>query len=106
MLFRSEKYHKPSRFIRELPESCIEEIRLQSQVSRPATTGRFSSTFTTESFENTGFSLGQRVKHSKFGEGVVLNYEGSGAQSRIQVNFHGLGSKWLVVAYANLEPIT
>ncbi|WP_281559168.1 DNA helicase II [Thalassomonas sp. RHCl1] len=105
-LYGQEKYHKPSRFIRELPESCIEEIRLQSQVSRPATTGRFSSTFTTESFENTGFTLGQRVEHSKFGEGVVLNYEGSGAQSRIQVNFDGLGSKWLVVAYANLQPIT
>ena len=105
-LYGQEKYHKPSRFIRELPESCIEEIRLQSQVSRPATTGRFSSTFTTESFENTGFTLGQRVQHSKFGEGVVLNYEGSGAQSRIQVNFEGLGSKWLVVAYANLQPIT
>ncbi|WDE11763.1 DNA helicase II [Thalassomonas haliotis] len=105
-LYGQEKYHKPSRFIRELPESCIEEIRLQSQVSRPATTGRFSSTFTTESFENTGFTLGQRVQHSKFGEGVVLNYEGSGAQSRIQVNFDGLGSKWLVVAYANLQPIT
>ncbi|WDD99003.1 DNA helicase II [Thalassomonas actiniarum] len=105
-LYGQEKYHKPSRFIRELPESCVEEIRLQSQVSRPATTGRFSSTFTTESFENTGFTLGQRVEHSKFGEGVVLNYEGSGAQSRIQVNFDGLGSKWLVVAYANLQPIT
>ena len=105
-LYGQEKYHKPSRFIRELPESCIEEIRLQNQVSRPATTGRFASTFTTESFENTGFTLGQRVLHAKFGEGVVLNYEGSGAQSRIQVNFDGLGSKWLVVAYANLQPIT
>ena len=104
-LYGQEKTHKPSRFLRELPSDCTEEIRLQSQVSRPTTTGRFSSTFTTETFENTGFTLGQRVMHAKFGEGVVLNYEGSGAQSRIQVNFEGLGSKWLVVAYARLEAI-
>lgn len=104
-LYGQEKYHKASRFLRELPAECVEEIRLQSQVSRPATTGRFSSTFTTETFENTGFSLGQRVAHQKFGEGVVLNYEGAGAQSRIQVNFEDVGIKWLVVSYANLSPI-
>ena len=58
-----------------------------------------------ETFENTGFKLGQLVKHAKFGEGVVLNYEGSGAQSRIQVNFADVGSKWLVVEYANLQAV-
>ena len=102
-LYGQEKYHNPSRFLRELPDECVEEIRLQKQVSRPATTGRFSSTITIETFENSGFKLGQTVKHAKFGEGVVLNYEGSGAQSRIQVNFADVGSKWLVVAYANLQ---
>jgi len=104
-LYGQEKFHKPSRFLRELPNECTEEIRLQNQVSRPATTGRFSNTFTTETFDNTGFSLGQSVTHAKFGEGVVLNYEGSGAQSRIQVNFVEVGSKWLVVAYANLQAL-
>lgn len=104
-LYGQEKYHKPSRFLRELPNECTEEIRLQNQVSRPASTGKFSNTFTTETFDNTGFSLGQSVMHAKFGEGVVLNYEGSGAQSRIQVNFADVGSKWLVVAYANLEAL-
>jgi len=104
-LYGQEKNHKASRFLRELPNECVEEIRLQSQVSRPATTGRFASTITLETFENTGFKLGQSVKHQKFGEGVVLNYEGSGAQSRIQVNFADVGSKWLVVAYANLQAL-
>lgn len=100
-----EKNHPPSRFLRELPHECVEDIRLRSQVVKPAPSGRFSSTFTAETFENTGFSLGQRVLHQKFGEGVVLNYEGSGAQSRIQVNFEQVGIKWLVVAYANLVAI-
>jgi DNA helicase-2/ATP-dependent DNA helicase PcrA len=104
-LYGQEKYHKASRFLRELPSECVDEIRLQSQVSRPASTGRFANTITLESFDNSGFKLGQSVVHQKFGEGVVLNYEGNGAQSRIQVNFANVGSKWLVVAYANLQAI-
>jgi len=104
-LYGQEKYHKPSRFLRELPAECVDEIRLQNQVSRPASSGRFANSVTTENFESTGFSLGQQVMHPKFGEGVVLNYEGNGPQSRIQVNFDGVGSKWLVVAYARLEAV-
>jgi DNA helicase-2/ATP-dependent DNA helicase PcrA len=104
-LYGQEKFHKASRFLRELPAECTEEIRLQNQVKRPSTKGKFSSTFTLDTFENSGFKLGQSVVHAKFGEGVVLNYEGSGAQSRIQVNFADVGSKWLVVAYANLQAI-
>jgi DNA helicase-2/ATP-dependent DNA helicase PcrA len=50
-----------------------------------------------------GVRLGQRVRHGKFGEGIVLNAEGSGAHARVQVNFEREGTKWLVVAYANLE---
>lgn len=46
--------------------------------------------------------LGQRVFHQKFGEGVVLNYEGQGRHARVQVNFENAGSKWLVMEYANL----
>ncbi len=104
-LYGQEKHHKASRFLRELPDECVEEIRMQSQVSRPKTKGRFSSTLTLETFGNSGFKLGQNVRHKKFGDGVVLNYEGSGPQSRIQVNFADVGCKWLVVAYANLETL-
>ena len=53
----------------------------------------------------TDLSLGQRVKHAKFGEGVVLNYEGSGTNARVHINFDIAGSKWLVMGYANLEPV-
>ena len=52
-----------------------------------------------------GVRLGQRVRHGKFGEGIVLNSEGSGAHARVQVNFERAGSKWLVLAYANLAPL-
>jgi DNA helicase-2/ATP-dependent DNA helicase PcrA len=53
--------------------------------------------------EESGFRLGQRVRHPKFGEGVVLNAEGQGGSARIHVNFEAVGAKWLVVAYANLQ---
>ena len=52
-----------------------------------------------------GISLGQRVMHKSFGEGVVLNYEGSGEAARVQINFDQAGTKWLVMAYANLEKL-
>ena len=53
--------------------------------------------------DDSGIQLGQRVRHGKFGEGVVLSCEGSGAHARVQVNFEGAGTKWLVMSYANLE---
>lgn len=104
-LYGQDKYHKPSRFIRELPEGCLNEVRMKAQVSRPTSTGRFSQTVVKESFNETGFSLGSRVRHPKFGEGTIINFEGSGPQSRVQVAFNGEGIKWLVTAYARLEKV-
>ncbi|MBU2896604.1 DNA helicase II [Vibrio hepatarius] len=104
-LYGQDKFHKPSRFIRELPETCVDEIRMKAQVSRPTSSGRFSSKIVKESFNETGFSLGARVKHPKFGEGTIINFEGSGHQGRVQVAFNGEGIKWLVTAYAKLEQL-
>lgn len=102
-LYGKEMHHRPSRFIREIPSEYLEEIRLKTQVSQPRQYGRFSAGSETMSFESTGYQLGQRVLHPKFGEGIVINYEGTGPQSRIQIEFDQLGSKWLVVSYARLE---
>jgi DNA helicase-2/ATP-dependent DNA helicase PcrA len=52
-----------------------------------------------------GMNLGARVRHGKFGEGVILNLEGNGAHARVQVNFEQQGTKWLMLQYANLEPV-
>lgn len=104
-LYGQDKYHKPSRFIRELPEYCLDEVRMKAQVSRPSSAGRFSQTAVKENFNETGFSLGARVKHPIFGEGTIINFEGSGPQSRVQVAFNGEGIKWLVTAYAKLEKL-
>ena len=104
-LYGKEMFHRPSRFIKELPSDCLEEVRLKASVSRAIPNGRFSQDRVQDTFNETGFKLGQRVLHPKFGEGVVLNYEGAGDHSRVQVQFEDGGSKWLVTAYARLEAL-
>ena len=97
-----DSYGQPSRFIREVPEELIEEVRPRVHVSRPVAVGRFRAA---EEPAAPGMRLGARVRHSKFGEGVILNLEGNGAHARVEVNFEHQGSKWLMLQYANLEPV-
>ncbi|WP_335908220.1 DNA helicase II [Shewanella indica] len=99
-IYGRENYSRPSRFIKEIPPQYLQEIRLKAQVATPMANNRFNKS--QSSFNDTGFNVGQRVLHPKFGEGIVTNYEGQGAQARVQVNFDDFGSKWLVVAYAKL----
>ncbi|WP_218997675.1 DNA helicase II [Shewanella algae] len=99
-IYGRENYSRPSRFIKEIPPQYLQEIRLKAQVATPMANNRFSKS--QSSFNDTGFNVGQRVLHPKFGEGIVTNFEGQGAQARVQVNFDDFGSKWLVVAYAKL----
>ena len=101
-LYGKEVYHRPSRFIGELPEECVEEVRLRASVSRPVSHQRMGTPITEN---DSGFALGQRVRHAKFGEGTIINLEGSGEHSRLQVAFQGQGIKWLVAAYARLETV-
>ncbi len=101
-LYGQDLYPTPSRFISEIPEHLLHEIRSKPSVSRSA---HYSvdaiAEVQTQSIH--GISVGQRVLHAKFGEGVVTGIEGSGSHARVQVNFEYEGSKWLVMAYANLQ---
>jgi DNA helicase-2/ATP-dependent DNA helicase PcrA len=97
-LHGEERFSVPSRFLREIPAELIEEVRPAMVVSRPV----YRRAAPAEPIAG-GVRLGQRVRHGKFGEGIVLSSEGSGAHARVQVNFEGSGTKWLVVAYPNLE---
>ena len=98
---------RPSRFIKEVPKELIEEIRLKTTISRSGNqrhkAGLSIGIKADIEVPNTDISLGQRVAHGKFGEGVILNYEGQGSNARVQVNFDAVGSKWLVLSYAKLE---
>ena len=104
-LHGQEMYQAPSRFISEIPAELIEEIRTRAPATPPPVMQqRIRRPMVAEEGPG-GLKLGQRVSHVKFGEGVVLNYEGQGSHARVQVNFKRAGQKWLVMAYAKLEPV-
>jgi DNA helicase-2/ATP-dependent DNA helicase PcrA len=97
-----DSYSQPSRFIAEIPEELVDEVRPRVQVTRPLSGMRRTAATTTPDAE-LGIRLGQRVRHDKFGDGVILNCEGQGAHARVEVNFETAGTKWLVLSYANLD---
>ena len=99
-LYGVDTYGTPSRFISELPEDLIEEVRPRLQVSRPAFAA--APRRSVEDPPSGSMRMGSRVRHMKFGDGVVLSFEGNGPQARIQVNFESQGTKWLMLSYANL----
>lgn len=102
-LYGQEKFHPPSRFISELPEENINYIRLQAKVRRSEPVFKKQKLAITQDIQ--GLKLGQRVMHAKFGEGTITAQEGSGENSRLQVHFMDVGSKWLMTTYAHLEVI-
>ncbi len=98
-LHGSDYYPQPSRFLSEIPSDLINEIRLGGASVSQEIFSRNRETLE----EKSDLILGQRVLHNRFGEGVILNLEGSGSQARVQVHFEEAGSKWLVLAYAGLQ---
>ncbi len=101
-LYGRESYPRPSRFLREIPAEFIQEVRMRATISRPVTAVKPKAA----SLQTAGsYKPGQGVSHAKFGEGVVLQLEGSGAQERVQINFKQVGVKWLMLAFANLDVV-
>ena len=101
----TEMLARPSRFLAEIPAALVDEVRPRVQVSRPLYGGAGRHADSASLQEDLPVRLGQRVSHPSFGEGVVVSAEGSGAHTRLQVNFADAGSKWLVAAYANLTAL-
>ena len=113
MLHGQVNYGMASSFLRELPDSLLHWLtpRIAQRntfssfgYSVPAAPLRSLSpeSATREPPRNSPWRIGQTVFHSKFGEGVIVNLEGSGADSRVQVNFRKAGVKWLALEYAKL----
>ena len=102
-IYGSESFNSVSRFIRDIPKEVIEEVRLQSTVSRPTSYARAG--MLSDENESTGFSLGQGVFHGVYGEGVILNFEGMGPRARVHVRFADAGTKILILASANLAAL-
>ena len=108
-LYGQDLYPSPSRFISEIPEHLLKEVRGRHNTGHSVSSPQYrASQYGSTGYQSketvNGIYVGQRVRHTKFGEGIVTNLEGSGSHARVQVNFEHEGSKWLVMAYANLSP--
>ncbi len=92
---------RPSRFLKEIPPELVHQVRPVASV------GSMQSSAVTSAQQDSmdGLRLGQMVEHPSFGTGVILDCEGSGDHTRIQINFDTVGSKWLVLSYANLTAL-
>ena len=106
-LHGADTFNPPSRFIKEIPANFMDEIRPRAQTTTAYTRRDFASAKETKYKveDEIGYALGQKVLHPSFGEGIVLNYEGTGEAARVQINFDGSGTKWLVLSFAKLEKI-
>jgi DNA helicase-2/ATP-dependent DNA helicase PcrA len=103
-LHGNEHYTSPSRFLGEIPEELLQEIRAKPAVSAYAAASPARGLPADEPPAG-GMRLGSRVRHGTFGDGVVLRYEGQGTHARVQVNFEAAGTKWLVIGYAKLQSL-
>lgn len=105
-LHGTTRFNPPSRFIRELPPELVHEVRPKPRTRPNYQTQRQQPTPYKAAYKAQsagGYKVGQRVRHAKFGDGIITGAEGDGAHSRVQVRFNQAGSKWLVLGYANLE---
>lgn len=105
-LYGKEERHLPSRFIAELPTEHLREVRLRGNIQRPTVSAaNFSPKASACSTNGCEWKMGQKVRHAKFGQGTVINVEGSGEHTRLQIAFVQQGIKWLVAKVANLEKL-
>ncbi|MFY0663549.1 MAG: DNA helicase II [Natronospirillum sp.] len=99
-LYGQDNFNRLSRFVREIPADLVVEVRLNMQVSRPV-----SWQGNDLSDQPAPLQLGALVHHPIFGDGVVLNFEGSGPNATVAVNFANEGVKQLVYQFAKLDVI-
>jgi DNA helicase-2/ATP-dependent DNA helicase PcrA len=100
--YGTESFNSVSRFIRDIPKEVVEEVRLHNTVTRPTT---YADARISDEGSETGFQLGQQVRHNVYGDGIILNFEGNGPRARVHVAFDEVGTKILILASANLVAI-
>jgi DNA helicase-2/ATP-dependent DNA helicase PcrA len=110
MLHGKVRYGIPSRFLDEIPEKLLK--RLNSKPVAKSGGRDFNELPAMMSKQQSGnqknampWKIGQQVAHTKFGDGVVVSYEGNANDMRVQVNFGREGLKWLALEFAKLTPI-
>jgi len=102
MLHGQVRYGIPSRFLDEIPEQLLKRLNARATPKFAA-----ESAYPAPRSQSTQYPwrIGQSVMHQKFGQGVIVSYEGNANDLRVQVNFGSAGLKWLAMEYAKLEPV-
>ncbi len=109
LVYGKIQFRSPSRFLDEMPPGALEE-RLERAPSAPrfaapVASNRFSRIEPEqESQEPAPLGRGRRVRHPRYGVGVILAQEGSGEDTRLTVYFDRAGKKKFVARYADLTP--
>jgi DNA helicase II / ATP-dependent DNA helicase PcrA len=103
MLHGQLRYNVASRFLDEVPAGLVQwlspkrgDFAAEPEARAERAAGRLR--------EDSGWRIGQSVKHSRFGLGIIIDAEGRGTDARVQVNFRESGVKWLALEYAKLQP--
>ena len=114
MLHGQVRYGIPSRFLDEIPEKLLKRLNSKPIPKFGANTNlgrdfnKLPAIMTKKSDEQKSampWKIGQSVNHAKFGNGVVVSYEGNAADMRVQVNFGREGLKWLALEFAKLTTL-
>jgi DNA helicase II / ATP-dependent DNA helicase PcrA len=123
MLHGQTRYNVKSRFFDELPDETLKWITPRQQGFGSGYAREYQAAWArgsglgsivgagnvtpplTPKTASHGLRSGQSVFHNKFGEGVIITLEGSGADARAQINFGRHGSKWLALSIAKLTPV-
>ncbi|MFZ7173801.1 DNA helicase II [[Pasteurella] aerogenes] len=101
-LYAKEERHFPSRFLNELPKECVRKVRIRGTVTRAYNQAMVGQLKQETLLSDSGWRVGQKVKHEKFGQGTIINIEGAENNTRLQIAFQGQGIKWLIAHLAKL----
>jgi DNA helicase-2/ATP-dependent DNA helicase PcrA len=104
MLHGQVRYGIPSRFLDELPSELLKLVNAKRNSAAPASYDSYVAPQASARSNSSPWRVGMNVRHAKFGVGVVVNVEGQGDDTRVQINFGAThGMKWLALEYAKLE---
>ena len=112
MLHGQTRFNIPSRFMAEIPRGLVEWLSQPRRRGLEVDRAEWGNSVAignshgapSRVSQKSAWHIGQSVKHSKFGVGVIIDAEGRGDDARVQVNFRDAGVKWLALEYAKLEP--
>jgi DNA helicase-2/ATP-dependent DNA helicase PcrA len=104
MLHGQLRYNVASRFLDEMPAGMVQWLspKRGDRAAEPDALAERNAAHRVR--DGSGWRIGQSVKHSRFGLGIIIDAEGRGSDARVQVNFRESGVKWLALEYAKLQP--